>query len=407
MRILYHVAGFPYPLTSGRLRHYHLIRQLSRRHRVTLVAAVAPEHPAEHDAALAAIADRVATFRSPFMSSRRMIRAVGHVRRRAFGLRDPDISRIVDEVAAEHRLQPFDVFVNAHPGCPVEQVFRDVPIVTDLCDATSLMFRGRLRVTSPRLAPYVAVRLANALLVERRIARSGHPFVVAAARDLAAVERGGGSSPRYGIVIPNGVDASYWSRSGERRPLDTLLFTGAMSYPPNDDAASVLIEQILPAVRRVVPEARAIVAGRDPSDRLRQLADRTPGAVVTGSVDDLRPYFEAATVFVAPLRHASGIQNKVLEALAMGLPVVTTPIVAAGLLDAAGRIPPLTSANDVQSLVDGAVLALERARADPSALGNARAFVERAFSWEAAGDRLESVLDSVARSRSTTATLPP
>ncbi len=396
MRVLYHVAGFPYPLTSGRLRHYHLIRQLSRRHRVTLVAAVAPEHPSEHEAALSDIAERVVTFRSPFMSRRRLVRALGHLRRNALGVRDPDISWITREVGAEHASEPFDVFVNAHPGCPVDEVLRGVPIVTDLCDATSLMLRGRLRVASLRFAPYVAVRLANARLVERRIARSGQPFVVATQRDLAAVERDGGGARRCGVVIPNGVDASYWRRSGTSRPLDTILFTGAMSYPPNEDAASVLIEEILPAVRRVVPGARAIVAGRDPSERLRELADRTPDVVVTGSVDDLRPYLEEATVFVAPLRHASGIQNKVLEALAMGLPVVTTPIVAAGLHDTEGRPPPLTEVNDFRSMVDAVVAELEGAREDSTAREDARAFVERAFSWEAAGDRLEALLMSVA-----------
>src|SRR5206468_215326 len=139
----------------------------------------------------------------------------------------------------------------------------------------------------------------------------------------------------------------------------------AMEYPPNTDAALYLIEEILPLVQRTVPAAQALIVGRDPPARLRSAGQR-PGVTVTGFVDDVRPYLERATVFAAPLRFGAGIQNKVLEAMAMEVPVVASPLAADGLRTEDGAQPPLDVARTTEEFADRIARRLLEAQRDPA-----------------------------------------
>ena len=142
-------------------------------------------------------------------------------------------------------------------------------------------------------------------------------------------------------AFENGVDADYFSPARDYLnpyPSDVLgvVFTGAMDYWPNIDAVSWFAERIFPAVREAVPAAQFTIVGSRPGEAVRALA-RQPGVVVTGSVPDVRPYLAHAACAVAPLRIARGVQNKVLEAMAMARPVVASAQAAEGIRAEAGR----------------------------------------------------------------------
>ncbi|MCA1979528.1 MAG: TIGR03087 family PEP-CTERM/XrtA system glycosyltransferase, partial [Thiobacillus sp.] len=142
-------------------------------------------------------------------------------------------------------------------------------------------------------------------------------------------------------AFENGVDAEYFSPEGVYpnpypEGASGIAFTGAMDYWPNIDAVIWFAERIFPAVREAVPGACFAIVGSRPADAVMQLA-RQPGVVVTGSVPDVRPYLAHAACAVAPLRIARGVQNKVLEAMAMGCPVVATAQAAEGIRAEAGR----------------------------------------------------------------------
>jgi sugar transferase (PEP-CTERM/EpsH1 system associated) len=125
------------------------------------------------------------------------------------------------------------------------------------------------------------------------------------------------------VSIPNGVDFDYFSGgkpgSGERHGKNVLLFTGAMDYFPNEDAVLYFSREIWPDLREKLPDSVFYVVGGKPSKRLRALSENNSGIVVTGYVPDVREYFQKADLFVAPLRIARGLQNKVLEAMAAGI----------------------------------------------------------------------------------------
>lgn len=192
-------------------------------------------------------------------------------------------------------------------------------------------------------------------------------------------------------VIPNGVDQRYWRRSGKVTPSDKcIIFTGVMDYAPNDDAAVFLLDEIVPLVRRAVPDLEVLIAGRNPSQRLKRRAHTLPGVTVTGFVDDMRPWLERAAVCVAPLRYASGMQNKVLEALAMQVPVVATPVVADGVRMDDGRAPVCTARGPLQFAETTVRLLGDEAERRRLAL-DGRRFVEKHFSWRRSAAALQQL----------------
>lgn len=137
-------------------------------------------------------------------------------------------------------------------------------------------------------------------------------------------------------IIPNGVDLRYFANESEEpRAPATLLFIGNYDYPPNRDAAWFLATQIFPKIRQQIPQARLQLVGNAPDSALQALA--SDAIEVTGRVPDVRPYLAQATVFACPLRVGAGIKNKVLEALAMGIPTVASPLSLDGIAVTVGE----------------------------------------------------------------------
>jgi polysaccharide biosynthesis protein PslH len=234
------------------------------------------------------------------------------------------------------------------------------------------------------------VKLLEARRREARLVDAADRLLVASERDARALFPDE-DRPSWVSMLPNGVDTAYWHRSSDRLGTGTVVLSGAMVYPPNEDAAVRLIRSVMPIVHRAVPGARLRIVGRDPTRRLLDAALGLPWVTVTGFVPDVRPHLEAASVFAAPLRFGAGIQNKVLEAMAMALPVVASPMAAAGLVIEGSR-PPLTVASSDAEMADAIVRSLEAAVRDPRPHDEARAWVGERFDWARIGQRLEEVL---------------
>ena len=239
--------------------------------------------------------------------------------------------------------------------------------------------------------PLLGLEYLQVRAVERSLMQQVSHLVFASCRDREALV---GPDTSRATIIPNGVDLDYWTRRSERRERDTIVLTGAMDYAPNGDAAFHLIEEILPLVRRSIPSTRCFIVGRDAPRKLIEAGERN-GACVTGMVPDVRPYLEQATVFVAPLRFGAGIQNKLLEAMAMGVPVVASSLAADGLRTEDGEVPPVTVAHTPQAYAEKIVKLLKQAQDDPAPDQEARRFVERNFVWARGTEKLERVMTSL------------
>ena len=393
MRILYLTNGFPYPLTSGYLRHYFLIKELAPHHAITLLSIVGATFASEHAAAMAPFVERVVTFTSASKSGSFRRKATSRIRSITNGGQG---HRAVQEMGATIQQliqrEHFDaVLFSGKDTYPALAGLHRLPIVADMCDATSLRIRGSMRYASLLRLPLLLLAYRQVRRVEGQLMRRAAHVLFDSARDREALLRGDGD---HASVIPNGVDVDFWKRSSRERGVDTIVFTGAMSYPPNADAALYLIEEILPVIRQSVPGAQLLIVGRDPTPRLVH-AGRQPGVTVTGFVDDVRPYLERATVFAAPLRFGAGIQNKLLEALAMEVPVVASSLAADGLRTEAGQRPPVKVASDRLQFAGLVAQQLKR-RADlPAPDLEARQYVRDHFVWSRSGEKLGQVMGAV------------
>jgi glycosyltransferase involved in cell wall biosynthesis len=194
-------------------------------------------------------------------------------------------------------------------------------------------------------------------------------------------------------VIHNGVDADAFDWDGTSRDRGLIVFTGVMSYAPNVTAAEVLARDVLPRVRRSLPSTRLALVGRDPAPQVWALRE-LPGVEVVGEVPDLRPWLSRAGAYVCPMLTGTGIKNKLLEAMANGLPCVASPLALRGLRVTPGKQVLVGSSADEIALHLVTVLNDEsRART----LGDAgRSYVRAHHSWASVAEQFVRVYREVA-----------
>jgi sugar transferase (PEP-CTERM/EpsH1 system associated) len=194
-------------------------------------------------------------------------------------------------------------------------------------------------------------------------------------------------------VVPNGVDLGTFCPLDVAEDTHRIVFSGHMSVFHNVDAAVHLAEDILPLIRRSVPDCRLRIVGASPGARVRRLAS-LGGVDVTGFVPDLNRELNRAAVFVAPLRFSAGVQNKVLEAMAAARPVVATTEVAGGIGAVAGRhLLVGRTSKEIAGHVTSLLADVRRRRALGTA---AREFVADRFSWRIAAERVRAISDLIA-----------
>jgi sugar transferase (PEP-CTERM/EpsH1 system associated) len=194
-------------------------------------------------------------------------------------------------------------------------------------------------------------------------------------------------------AIPTGVDTAYFAPAGRQQIPARLVFSGSMDWHPNEDAVIYFGESILPKIRAQVPEASFAIVGRNPTQKLRDAAERL-GMIVTGTVDDVRPYLDEAAVYVVPLRAGSGTRMKIFEALGMAKPVVSTTVGAEGL--ALSDQKEFIAADNSEDFAAAVVHLLHDARRRTE-LGHAgRALVVERYSWPQVAREFEALCEGVA-----------
>lgn len=382
-RITYVTAGFPFPLSSGYLRHHHLIRGLAPDHAVRLRSLVGARFDVSAEAGVADVVEDVRVFAEP--AGRDAVRTIRRLRPQ----HRADVAALREVVAADVADGVDGVVLSGKETASVLDVVpAGVPTVVDLCDATSARLTQEIATVAPARRAGLALRRQGLRRIEQRLVERGDVLLVASARDRELLAEEG--APRRvldALVVPNGVDLDRWRRLSPTLG-DEVVLCGNLGYRPNADAALHLVEAVMPHVWAVVPTARVRVVGLGASPALvRRLAG--PRVSLTGAVDDVRPHLERAAVVAAPLRIATGIQNKLLEALAMEIPVVTTTVAAAGL----GPGAPVVVADEPEAM---AAAVVERLRLAPDGGARpdagARAWVGERFDWAASVRALAAAL---------------
>jgi sugar transferase (PEP-CTERM/EpsH1 system associated) len=332
VRILFLTHRLPYaPNRGDRIRAYHMLRQLSSQHRVDLVSLVHDRAEEAHAESLRDVADSVTTARV------RLIRkAIGAAtalmtgRPLTHGLLDaPDIRDRLCQVVARSRPDVVLAYCSGMARFALEAPLRDFPLVLDMVDVDSEKWSmlGRSGSTPKH---WIYRREASLLRAfEAVITRAAATTVVVNDRERASLVAIAGAARIE--TVENGIDLAGFRSPRPPGDLPRVVFCGVMNYEPNEGAALWLANHVWPNVRASRPDATLLLVGANPTRRVRALAEQDRSIEVTGSVPDVRPYLWDSAVSVAPLFVARGLQNKVLEAAAAGLPTVVTSAVMNGL----------------------------------------------------------------------------
>lgn len=384
MRLVFisHRAPFP-PHKGEKIRALNILKFLGERHEVHLACLVDDAEDLQHVKLL-----------DPYVRSVTVQRLPGRLRK-AYALsalvgRESVSSRYFHSASLQKRFDALiererieGIFCSSSPTA--EYVFRStrrdalrgVPKVMDLIDIDSVKWRHYAQESSigPR---WLYGREARCLArLERRIGREFERALVVSEAERRCCT----SIPGNCItVMPNGVDLDYFAPGSVACPVTqerALIFTGVMDYRPNIEGVTWFVRSILPKVRAAVPDVRLYVVGNHPTKAVRRLGEQ-PGVFVTGFVPDVRQYL-ARGVCVAPLRIARGIQNKVLEAMAMARPAVVTPQALEGIDAVPGR-DVLVAADEEAFAADVVDLLSEPERG--AEIGRAaRARMQEGYSW--------------------------
>lgn len=401
MRVLFLALEPPYPPNDGgRIRTYQLLRQLAQRGQVTLLAFEPAKQPDADWSPLQAVCDEVHVLPRPVVG-----RAGAAERLRLLRRRLPQASRLYDSETMAARVQTllaagdFDLLhVNELYLARYASLAGQTPRVMDHTDVEALKQRRLLRADRRRTTPYGWLRWVEHWqwqAFERRSLAWFDAHSAVSEGDAAYFRRYARGAPV--AVVPNGVDAAAITVRPDPAGSPTLLYVGSMDYQPNAAAVLEFVRGSWPLIRQAAPDSRLLVVGRNPPSEVQRLAQE-PGIVVTGTVPDVRPYYEQAHALVVPLRSGGGTRLKILEALAAGAPVVSTAVGAEGLDLTPGR--DFLLADTAQELAAQSL----RLLADPAlraalATQGRQTVIER-YDWSEIGGRLLHVYETaIARRR--------
>lgn len=402
MRVAVVNETLPYPATAGnRIRTLNLIQRLATRHQVTYICRAA-ESPIETRAGIEHLHKRgIRTVIADWAPSPK--RGVAFYGKLASNVTSPlpyavaaHNSKAMREAIRRMALaREFDLW--QFEWLAYADAVADVPDTRTLVIAhnvESLIWKRYAQTEKSALkALYLREQYRKFRSFERRVFGKVSGVVCVSEEDakLAISE----FSPRRVWVVDNGIDRAYFEQANGERLANTILFLGSLEWRPNLDAVKLLLDSIFPEVRRIMPDAKLQIVGRRPPQWLKDAAACTANVELFADVADVRPYLAAASVMAVPLRVGGGSRLKILEGLACGLPVVSTPVGCEGLAIRTGK--ELSVIEDPHQFAKGLCDAIRRPEESRAMAEAGRRLVYEKYDWDVLANRLETTWDQVIR----------
>ena len=339
--LLFLMQRLPYPLIKGeKIRNWHILNYFRQWYDVHFGCLIDDPADVQHIDTVKALCRDMYT--APLDKKRaKMTCLSGLVTGEALSVtyfRDKGLRRWVENVVAQ--IRPEVIFVNSSNMAPyiLDLPFKGKRII-ELGDVDSEKFRSYAETAKPPMRQVYQREWRQVAKLERRIARECDSSVLVTESEAELFRSQVPDAANRIVGISSGVDHEYFDPARDYPAvydpaIPTFVFTGTMDYIPNIEAVTWFATAILPLIRQTLPDARFFIVGSSPSDDVKAL-EKLDGVTVTGRVPDVRPYVFHATAAVAPMRIARGIQNKVLEAMAMGKPVIVT----SGALEGIDAVP--------------------------------------------------------------------
>ena len=397
MRILWLKTELLHPVDKGgKIRTYQMLKALRREHHITYLtlddgtASVdARERAVEYCHELVTVPHRV---REKFSAAFYAELAQNMASRLPYAIKKYESPAMRSEIASRAAKGAFDVLV-CDFLTPSVNMPESLPLATVLFqhNVEAMIWQRHYEVQTNRLKKaFLRGQWRKMQSFEREACRRFDQTIAVSREDAETMRR------EYEVEnvldVPTGVDTDYFRPSGlEPRDPREIVFTGSMDWLPNEDAIRFFTAEILPLIRRAVPQAKLTVVGRNPYPGLVELAARDTGITVTGRVEDVRPFMERASVYVVPIRVGGGTRLKIYEAMAMEKAIVSTTVGAEGLPVRDGD--ELVLADTPEAFSDAVVRFLTD-EDDARRLGaRAAASVRAQFGWERVAARFAEICE--------------
>lgn len=385
MRITVLLSRFPYPTDKGdKLRAYHQIKYLSQFHEVHLFCLSDEKVDQNHLNHVSEICESVEVYHLNKLA------ILFRLMQNFFGQLPFQIAYFNDKKAKKkftewiEKVKPNSVYTQLARMAEFSKHLSDFHQVLDYQDCFSKGLEKRIHTDVWYKKPFIVWEYKRLKKYEAEIFSYFSSCCVISKQDAQYFE---GLNPENFKIIGNGIDVEYFKPTQSDKTIP-LLISGNMQYPPTVQGVELIVNKVIPMLKNNYPAIYLMAAGKDPSKRVQNLEGNY--LKTTGWQNDLRPYFNSTFIYCAPLQISVGLQNKILEAMAMGLPVITSsvcnkPIGAENNKHLIVADSPKEIANAIARLMENEALRTE--------LGNnARAFVKTNFSWDYANKKLLELL---------------
>ena len=330
MNILYLCHRFPFPpKRGGKIRPFNMIRHLQASgHQVTVCSLARSAAEAEEGRGIAAhcTAFHIGHVKEPVQFARMIARLPLTTPSSMGYFYSTALASQVRQLLASQRWDL--IFVHCSSVAQYVEHVTDVPKILDFGDMDSQKWLEYAHYKPFPLSLGYTLEGSKMLWAEKRLARCFDLCTATTRAEWQTLDGyGTGAATDW---FPNGVDAQFFSPTDGTYDAETISFIGRMDYYPNQECMQRFCDQVWPLLRQQRPQMKLLIVGADPSPAMLALGQR-PGVTVTGSVPEVQPYIRGSALMVAPLAIARGTQNKILEAMAMGVPVVTSSVAAGGV----------------------------------------------------------------------------
>ena len=390
MNVLYLCHRFPYPpKRGGKIRPFNMIRHLQAvGHQVTVCSLVRSEAEAEEGRG-------IVSFCSAFEMGRvdeptqwaRMIARLPLATPSSMGyFYSSELAGKVNSLLATQRWDM--IFVHCSSVAPYVEHLTEVPKILDFGDMDSQKWLEYAHYKPFPLSLGYTLEGSKMLRAEKRLAKRFDLCTATTRAEWQTLEDyATGAATDW---FPNGVDADFFCPTDGAYDADTISFIGRMDYYPNQECMSRFCREVWPLLKARRPALKLLIVGADPSPPMRALGE-LPGVTVTGSVPDVRPYIRSSALMVAPLAIARGTQNKILESMAMGVPVVTSRVAAGGVDAEAGAHLVVADSPREQLEAIAGLIESPSQRARLAQAGRMRALSHHA--WPRSMERLDGIIE--------------
>lgn len=384
MRLFFLLPRVPYPTEKGdKLRAFHQIKQLSKHHEITLCAL---NDGTLHEDAIPVLKKYVKTIHIIPLSK---VTVVFNIIKALFSGKPLQVGYFYNAASARAIRKLIEESKPDHIFCQlirVAEYVKNVPIPKTL-DYQDVFSKGveRRLVTAPfYLKPFLRIEFNRLQNYEREAFDAFDNKIIISKPDRDLIPH---AQREKIVVVANGVDTEFF-KPIEREKRYDLVFTGNMGYPPNINAAEYLVNEILPLVFMKRPDLKVLIAGASPHLRVQAL--RSNQITVSGWVADMRESYASSRIFIAPMQIGTGLQNKILEAMSMQLPCITSPLAFQALN--AREEEEILVADNPQSYANHILLLLDNPEIASQIAKNGQAFVHEDYSWETETNKIHQLI---------------